>query len=89
MSHRAARGFAYQGGLKEWGQSPSIVDVSGTDLLGLPLKAPNAVYETVYTLPLLTISMSKGTVSKHLMVAVTDQVFTYMLLLLLLFCRVS
>ena len=29
--------------------------------MGLPLKAPNAKYETVYVLPLLTISMGKGT----------------------------
>ena len=33
----------------------------GDDLLGLPLAAPHAVYETVYALPLLTISMKKGT----------------------------
>jgi len=31
------------------------------DLLGLPLSAPNATYDRVYTLPLLTISMGKGT----------------------------
>lgn len=31
------------------------------DLLGLPLSAPNAQFERVYTLPLLTISMGKGT----------------------------
>jgi leucyl-tRNA synthetase len=29
--------------------------------MGLPLSAPNAVYPVVYTLPLLTISMAKGT----------------------------
>ena len=28
---------------------------------GLALKAPNCVYERIYTLPLLTISMGKGT----------------------------
>jgi leucyl-tRNA synthetase len=61
MSHRAAKGLSYQGGLKAWGESPSLVDVTGQDLLGLPLKAPNAIYETVYTLPLMTISMAKGT----------------------------
>jgi len=31
------------------------------ELMGLPLKAPRATYEKVYTLPLLTISMTKGT----------------------------
>lgn len=29
--------------------------------MGLPLSAPNATYSTVYVLPLLTISMGKGT----------------------------
>lgn len=29
--------------------------------MGLPLKAPNAGYDKVYVLPLLTISMGKGT----------------------------
>jgi leucyl-tRNA synthetase len=61
MSHRAARGLSYQGGLRVWGESPSLVDVTGQDLMGLPLMAPNAVYDRVYTLPLTTISMSKGT----------------------------
>ena len=64
MSDRAARGMAYQGLLKQWGVAQSLIPfVKGTDLLGLPLKAPHAVYERVYTLPLLTISMGKGTVS--------------------------
>lgn len=34
---------------------------SGDELLGLPLSAPHAVYPEVYTLPLMTISMGKGT----------------------------
>lgn len=29
--------------------------------MGLPLSAPNAKFDTVYVLPLLTISMGKGT----------------------------
>jgi leucyl-tRNA synthetase len=33
----------------------------GTDLIGLALSAPNCTFERVYTLPLLTISMGKGT----------------------------
>lgn len=33
----------------------------GSDLIGLPLSAPNSTFERVYTLPLLTISMGKGT----------------------------
>ena len=35
--------------------------MKGCDLLGLPLASPNTPYDTIYTLPLLTISMGKGT----------------------------
>lgn len=62
VSDRAARGMAYQGHLKVWGQAVALVTLKGADLLGLPLKAPQSVYSNVYTLPLLTISMGKGTV---------------------------
>lgn len=31
------------------------------DLMGVPLKAPLAIYEKIYALPMLTISMEKGT----------------------------
>lgn len=61
ISHRAALGLAHQGYMAEWGKAVPIVEFKGQDLLGLPLKAPNAVYEKVYTLPLITISMGKGT----------------------------
>jgi len=61
ISQRSANGLAYQGVLKEWGVANSLVDVKGTDLIGLPLKAPNSKYDVVYTLPLMTISMGKGT----------------------------
>ena len=61
ISHRAALGLAHQGFMAEWGKAEPIIHVKGQDLLGLPLKAPNAVYERVYTLPLITISMGKGT----------------------------
>ena len=40
---------------------PSLPPARRWDLLGLPLSAPNATYDKVYTLPLLTISMGKGT----------------------------
>jgi len=49
-------------GSKEYGKHVCLVpDIMGQDLLGLPLKGPNAVYPIVYTLPLLTIKMGKGT----------------------------
>ena len=59
-SDRAAKGMAYQSLLKDYGVATSLLDMKGSDLLGLPLKAPNCTYERVYTLPLLTISMGKG-----------------------------
>lgn len=37
------------------------MDIEGKDLLGLPLKAPLSSYEKVYSLPMMTISMTKGT----------------------------
>lgn len=61
ISKRAALNLSCQGYTSEFGKINCLVDLMGTDLLGLPLSAPNATYEKVYTLPLLTISMGKGT----------------------------
>jgi len=69
MSARSARGLSCQAYdaandvyfTKEFGKIECLETFSGDELLGLPLKAPNASYEKVYTLPLLTISMGKGT----------------------------
>eukprot|EP00578_Thalassiosira_sp_NH16_P016934 CAMPEP_0181125480 /NCGR_PEP_ID=MMETSP1071-20121207/27075_1 /TAXON_ID=35127 /ORGANISM="Thalassiosira sp., Strain NH16" /LENGTH=1112 /DNA_ID=CAMNT_0023210931 /DNA_START=116 /DNA_END=3451 /DNA_ORIENTATION=+ len=69
MSARSARGLSCQAYdaandvyfTKEFGKITCLETFTGDELLGLPLKAPNATYEKVYTLPLLTISMGKGT----------------------------
>lgn len=61
MSARSAMGLAHQDMAVEWGKVICHVQLTGNDLLGLPLKAPNCVYECIYTLPLTTISMGKGT----------------------------
>jgi leucyl-tRNA synthetase len=69
MSSRSARGLSCQAYdpandvyfTKEFGKITCMETFTGDELLGLPLKAPNATYEKVYTLPLLTISMGKGT----------------------------
>lgn len=61
VSERAALGLAHQDLALEWGQVKCLLVLTGNDLLGLPLHAPNSIYERVYTLPLLTISMGKGT----------------------------
>jgi leucyl-tRNA synthetase len=62
-SEHAAENMAHQAEtdmMAEWGKTDKVADISGTALLGLPLKAPNAQYDRVFTLPLLTISMTKG-----------------------------
>jgi leucyl-tRNA synthetase len=64
MSSHAADNISHQAQnnmTAVWGQSDLICSVKGIDVMGLPLKAPNATYDRVYTLPLLTISMTKGT----------------------------
>eukprot|EP01035_Chromulina_nebulosa_P014313 gene14313-18953_t len=61
VSERAALGLAHQDMALEWGKVRCLLPLTGSDLLGLALKAPNSVYERVYTLPLMTISMGKGT----------------------------
>ncbi|KAG7401107.1 hypothetical protein PHYBOEH_002990 [Phytophthora boehmeriae] len=61
MSRRAARNLAHQEYSRVWGKEECLLEMTGWDLLGLPLSSPNAPYKTIYTLPLLTISMGKGT----------------------------
>ena len=60
-SARAAKNMSYQAMTAERGVVKQVGTFTGEQLIGLPLKAPRAQYETVYTLPLLTISMGKGT----------------------------
>ena len=46
----------------EAGDEPlELLTVTGKDLVGLPLQAPLAEYDTVYAIPMFTISMTKGT----------------------------
>ena len=68
MSARSSRNLSCQSydtetyfGQGDFGKINCLETFTGDELLGLPLKAPLAVYEKVYTLPLLTISMNKGT----------------------------
>jgi leucyl-tRNA synthetase len=58
---RSARNMAYQGLSKAHGVHVCLATMTGDDLMALPLAAPYAAYETVWTLPLMTISMKKGT----------------------------
>jgi len=61
ISERAARNFAYQELTPEFGKYTKLADVKGTELCGKALKAPLSQYEKVYALPMMTISMEKGT----------------------------
>jgi leucyl-tRNA synthetase len=61
-SERSAKNMSYQRLSPARGVIKQLGDFfTGEQLLGLPLSAPLAQFETVYTLPLLTISMGKGT----------------------------
>jgi len=61
MSERAAMNMAYQGMFPKFGEAVEVAKLKGTDLLGLALEAPNAILDTIYVLPLMTISTAKGT----------------------------
>jgi len=63
-SARAARNMSHQDpftAIGAQGKLKKLATLTGKQLLGLPLRAPKTSYERVYTLPLLTISMTKGT----------------------------
>ena len=60
-SDRAAKNFAYQEMTPEFGKYTCLAEVTGQDLCGKALSAPLTKYEKVYALPMLTISMTKGT----------------------------
>ena len=60
VGEQCARNLAFQGGSKEHGVWNSLLELTGQDLIGLPLSAPNCPHETVYVLPMMNISMSKG-----------------------------
>jgi leucyl-tRNA synthetase len=60
-SERSAKNMSYQGLAPARGSPSCLGTFTGEELMGLPLTAPLATFPTVYTLPLLTISMKKGT----------------------------
>lgn len=53
--------MAFQNLTKDHRKYPVLHKVTGQELIGLKLKAPLTKYEYVYALPMLTISMTKGT----------------------------
>lgn len=45
-----------------FGKVETLCVLKGWDLLGAAVKAPNAIHDVIYMLPLLTIKMNKGAV---------------------------
>ena len=60
-SDRAAKNFAHQELTPEFGKYTCLATVTGQDLCGKALQPPLSIYEKVYALPMMTISMTKGT----------------------------
>lgn len=60
-SAHSGRNMAYQDFFEEFGKTKELCALKGSDLIGLPLKAPLAQYEEIHVLPLMTVSMTKGT----------------------------
>ena len=61
VSEHAAHNMAFQMLSPEFGKAEQVCRVAGADLLGLLVAAPLSQLKQVRTLPLLTISMGKGT----------------------------
>lgn len=55
--------MAFQGLSPEYGKFECLLNIKGTDLLGLQVEAPLSSYGTVYVLPMLTILPTKGSKS--------------------------
>lgn len=60
-SMHSGRNMAHQDFFSEFGKTKELCTLKGSDLIGLPVRAPLAQYDEIYVLPLLTVSMNKGT----------------------------
>uniref|UniRef100_A0A0D3DNQ5 leucine--tRNA ligase n=1 Tax=Brassica oleracea var. oleracea TaxID=109376 RepID=A0A0D3DNQ5_BRAOL len=62
VTERAALNLAYQNFSKTPQKKPScLVELTGCDLIGLPLRSPMAAKKIIYALPMLTVLANKGT----------------------------
>ncbi|XP_054824535.1 leucine--tRNA ligase, cytoplasmic isoform X2 [Prosopis cineraria] len=61
LSKRAALNLAYQNHSRVPEKPTCLLDLTGYDLIGLPLKSPLSFNEVIYALPMLSILMDKGT----------------------------
>eukprot|EP01119_Soliformovum_irregulare_P010084 TRINITY_DN2463_c0_g1_i1.p1 TRINITY_DN2463_c0_g1~~TRINITY_DN2463_c0_g1_i1.p1 ORF type:complete len:1089 (+),score=389.86 TRINITY_DN2463_c0_g1_i1:222-3269(+) len=60
-TERSAKNMAFQGLSPAFGKVVCVAQLTGHDILGIPLKSPLTKYDVVYTLPMLSISPNKGT----------------------------
>ena len=61
LAHRAALNLAYQNRSRVPEKPSCLLELTGRDLIGLPLKSPLSFNEVIYALPMLSILMDKGT----------------------------
>ena len=55
-TERAARNMAYQGFTSNDGQVEVIAELTGQDIMGVPLHAPLTSFERIYTLPMVRVT---------------------------------
>ena len=60
-SERAAHNLSFQNMTMSEKKVDKLCDLLGEELIGLALNAPLSIYEKVFSLPMMTISMGKGT----------------------------
>ncbi|GFO31815.1 leucine--tRNA ligase, cytoplasmic, partial [Plakobranchus ocellatus] len=60
-TRRAARNMSYQDMTPNFGSLNVLAELVGQDIMGVGLEAPLTSYQTIYTLPMLTIKEDKGT----------------------------
>ncbi|KAE8218384.1 hypothetical protein CF326_g9180, partial [Tilletia indica] len=60
-TERAARNMAYQGTISERGRVEKLAEIKGADLIGTKIKAPFAIHDEVYILPMDSVLATKGT----------------------------
>ncbi|KAH1150694.1 hypothetical protein GYH30_044618 [Glycine max] len=61
LAHRATLNLAYQNCSRIPEKPSCLLELTGRDLIGLPLKSPLSFSEVIYVLPMLSILMDKGT----------------------------
>ncbi|XP_049852437.1 leucine--tRNA ligase, cytoplasmic-like isoform X2 [Schistocerca gregaria] len=58
---RAARNMSFQDRSLEWGEARCVASLKGSDLVGSRVRSPLCLYDSIYVLPMMIVSMEKGT----------------------------